>query len=242
LRNVYLQITPKYYHSWPAEATSSDLDIVLNSETNIEPIKNENRAPAIPTLKEKKSNEHQSSTKKRLPNSSSNLNMNENAIDEKRLCIDIKDESLTKQNDESSPLVLRSASSNSSGIEFEFTPLNMLPIVEPKTVVNVYGIITKTSNVNQYVRFNDMSECELKHIYIKDNSKIETRCAFWGKQAVNFTYKEGTVVLLRDVEVTRFDGITLNVLRTSGVIEITSNYNYSFYNDLMKMYLNEWKN
>lgn len=230
LKNIYLQYTPRHFHSWPAEITSSDLDIVLNDETCIEQIKNNIRPPSKPTLKELKQTE---SSKKRLPNSSSNLNMNQNEIDEKRICVE------TSIKSEPSALVLKSAASYNDSIEFTFTPLNMLPILDSKAVVNVYGYVTKIINVEDYVRYDDMSKFELKHVYIKDESLIETRCAFWGKQATDFKYKEGTVLLLRDVELTRYEGITLNILRLSGVIEITSEYNYSFYNDLIKLYLNK---
>jgi hypothetical protein len=225
LNNAY--ISESRFRQWPRQSNSSTFDITINNETLIEEIHNETTPPMKISNKESKQKNSTSNSSKRMPNSSSNLNMNELTSNAKRSCNDNKYQS--------PPLVLKCA----DNFEFSFTPLNTLPLVEPKTTVNVYGIVIKVDHMNKYIRSGDMSECELKHVYIKDNSNVQVRCAFWGKQAAEFKFQPGTILLLRDVEVTRYDGITLNILRASGIIQITSDHNFSFYNDLLKMYLND---
>lgn len=64
---------------------------------------------------------------------------------------------------------------------------------------------------------------EIRNISVSDTTGVDTRLAFWGKQAVNFTYMAGTILMINDAELVHYKGITLHIRRDTQVIEMTTN-------------------
>lgn len=111
---------------------------------------------------------------------------------------------------------------NSGATSHKFTPLNLIPLLPVKSKVNLFGVVTK---VEQYSTINraESNSLEIRNIFVSDTTGVETRLAFWGKQAVNFTYIPGTILMINDAELVHFKGFTLHIRRDTQVMEMTTN-------------------
>ena len=111
---------------------------------------------------------------------------------------------------------------NSGATGHKFTPLNLIPLLPVKSKVNLFGVVTK---VEQYSTMNraQSNPLEIRNISVSDTTGVDTRLAFWGKQAVNFTYMAGTILMINDAELVHYKGITLHIRRDTQVIEMTTN-------------------
>ena len=90
-----------------------------------------------------------------------------------------------------------------------------------KSIVSVIGIITKIDEL-KYQQLKNNNSIELRNILIADEYD-EIKVALWGKQAKDFNFEEGSVLIFRDAEISDYGGISLSVLRTTKYFKAETN-------------------
>ena len=101
-----------------------------------------------------------------------------------------------------------------------FTPIDQIIFKGENSSINVVGVLTKISAQEKIVDKYGKS-LDLLNIYILDKTKTTIRIAFWGKQALRFSYKIGNILVFKDITVRKFNGISLSVNRNCVVSDLT---------------------
>ena len=99
-----------------------------------------------------------------------------------------------------------------------FTPLDRLGLVKKRNV-EVMGIIIQIENVIS----NATQSCDkinLRRFQLIDMTKTRVSVACWGKDADEFKYKIGTVVMLNNCTLTNFRGVSLSIHKSTYITEI----------------------
>ena len=98
-------------------------------------------------------------------------------------------------------------------------PLNEVSLKKENSFLNVIGIINKIDNLKT-ITPRQKEPIKLKNFYLIDQSKMEIRVAVWGKQAEEFQFNIGTILLLSKVKLTRFGGVSLSIQWETNFVEI----------------------
>ncbi len=123
----------------------------------------------------------------------------------------------------------------------KFTPLNELILKQANSFVDVIGAIEEVSDLKSIVKKN--KKTLLRNLKIVDVSKTIINVAIWGDEAEQFKLPVGSILVLNNVQLTNYGGISLSVLRASKMIEMqVTNTSSSILKELSMWYRKEWKN
>jgi len=105
------------------------------------------------------------------------------------------------------------------------TRISDLITIKSGSFVNVLGIICvmKDQFIKKFSNVSNKRDITIRNITLVDSSNALVDVAFWGKDAESFNYQVGTVLMLRNVQVTDYAGITLSVTLKSRVFDVTDN-------------------
>jgi len=88
-------------------------------------------------------------------------------------------------------------------------------------LINTFGIIIEIEDIKLINKSKDSIPLELLNFKILDNSHYYISCSIWGKQATSFTYKLGEIIILNDVQVTNYGGVSLSIVRKTKIHDVT---------------------
>jgi hypothetical protein len=116
----------------------------------------------------------------------------------------------------------------------KFTLFNQLFLKKPKTLVDLIGIVNEIGKSTlTKVKANRLS---LRKIKLIDKTNISVSVAFWGKQADDFEFNIGTCLMINKIQVTNYNGLSLNVLRCTEIMEVKRNYQIPLATELIEWY------
>jgi hypothetical protein len=84
-------------------------------------------------------------------------------------------------------------------------------------------------------------EILLRNFYIINEKAIEIKVAVWGKEAELFNYKTGTVLFLRNVNLTDQSGLSLSVIRESSFCLLPDEFKDEKVKELREWWKMWWK-
>lgn len=119
-----------------------------------------------------------------------------------------------------------------------FTPLNEITDIKESFFFNILVIIERIEPIKMLHR-KDKPPLELLNIYINDQSDSVTRLSFWGKQALNFKYSIGDILMCFDVDVYFFNFVSLRVNKKSKFMLIEKNFKMENAEKLREWWLNK---
>lgn len=105
--------------------------------------------------------------------------------------------------------------------------------------INVAGIIVEICEIRKIKSKNDLS---LRNIWIIDKTNTKLRIALWGKDAEKFKADIGTVIMIYNGFVTKFEGFTLSVIKKSYFVLCDENDASSVIDDIREWYRNVYLN
>ncbi len=108
---------------------------------------------------------------------------------------------------------------------------------EERKLVNVIGIISRIDEPKMIVS----KEILLRNFYIINEKAIEIKVAVWGKEAELFNYKTGTVLFLRNVNLTDQSGLSLSVIRESSFCLLPDEFKDEKVKELREWWKMWWK-
>jgi hypothetical protein len=114
--------------------------------------------------------------------------------------------------------------------------LNELSIKDPKSLLNIIGIIDTVEDEIKTKVINGQS-LKLRNFYIIDQTS-RIKVAIWGKEALSFDYKSGNIVLFNNIQLSNYDGISLSVLRMT---RMTCMNSLATNNPIIKDYATYWQ-
>ena len=74
----------------------------------------------------------------------------------------------------------------------------------------------------------------LRNIIITDKTFQKISVAIWGKQAEEFEMSKGSVIMLKECQVTNYEGLSLSVLMKSVMLEMFASNNISYVSELIE--------
>lgn len=123
----------------------------------------------------------------------------------------------------------------------KFTPLNELILKPANSFVDVMGVIEDVGDLKSITKKNKTTP--LRNFKIVDTTNLIVNVAVWGDEAEQFNKTKGSIVVLNNVQLTNYGGISLSVIRASKMIELQFNESCSrLIKELYEWYMNTWIN
>jgi hypothetical protein len=107
----------------------------------------------------------------------------------------------------------------------KYCSLNELVVKKDNDIVTVIGIITLVEEMREITPKNK-NPLNLRNFFITSIEKVTIKVAIWGKQAEEFSFKAGNIIILSEVKVTNFGGVTLNIMWKSGIMKIENDWTH----------------
>jgi hypothetical protein len=120
----------------------------------------------------------------------------------------------------------------------KFVPLNQVLFKPVDSKVDVLCLVNQVFELTNIKRVGK-EPLSLRNVTIVDKSKTVMQIAVWGAQAANFRFPRGTVLLLKDIFVSKYNGVSLSVRMSTGIIEMKAGY-LPQVDHLLDWYENEW--
>jgi hypothetical protein len=92
--------------------------------------------------------------------------------------------------------------------------------------VNTMGVLVSVGKCESAYVTTNRSRVEVRRIDILDESQTKMSVALWGAQAQNFSSPIGCILILHNVKIAYFNGISLSIYQHSQIVE----YNHVFNN------------
>jgi DNA polymerase III alpha subunit len=122
----------------------------------------------------------------------------------------------------------------------KFTPLNELILKSANSYVDVIGVITEISELKSITKKNKTTL--LRNFKILDSTNVPVNVAIWGDEAQHFSKTVDSIIVLNNVQLTNYGGISLSVLRASNMIEMQiSGSSCTLVKELSEWYDKEYK-
>jgi hypothetical protein len=93
------------------------------------------------------------------------------------------------------------------------------------SLVNVIGVVCEVEELKEITPKNK-NPIKLKTFFLVDRTSIKTRIALWGAQAESWSIDFGDIIMLNEVEVKKFNGLSLSVLRPSIITKISPTWTH----------------
>ena len=104
----------------------------------------------------------------------------------------------------------------------KFTRLDQLASMKINSFYSVIGVILRIDPDMKGISSKATgTSLSLLNFVIGDTSGKEVKVAIWGAEAENFGSKPGDVLKIEDAKLTSFGGMTLSVLRTTRIENVT---------------------
>ena len=108
-----------------------------------------------------------------------------------------------------------------------FIQLNELLFKKNESLIDTVGIVSKINELSSINR-KGKEKLALRRIEIIDETiSSPISVALWGKQAEDCSFKVGKMYMFKTIKLTNFKGISLSVIRPTGILDITGMYNVS---------------
>lgn len=92
-------------------------------------------------------------------------------------------------------------------IQYDFVPISSVAQLEPNAVVDVAGVCTECSDVQQFTARASGKELKKRDVTLADTSKASVSLTLWGDDAVNFVgASDHPVVVVKGARVSEFGG------------------------------------
>lgn len=190
------------YRQWPTNHLSSKYNIVIKEQSIIEPICMANT--------EKKPQQDDISS---CCNASNAANIEEEKTTNKR-------KTRMEKASELDDIIIARKTKEQQKTYQEFVPIDQLIYRKFETLVNVIGIIESVKDATSTLDRLDRAPLTIRNFNLIDRSKVFVKCALWGKQAETFTLRPGTVVIMRQVKITNYGGLSLSVLKCTTIQDV----------------------
>jgi ssDNA-binding replication factor A large subunit len=92
--------------------------------------------------------------------------------------------------------------------------------------VNTMGVLVSVGKCESAYVTTNRSRVEVRRIDILDESQTKMSVALWGAQAQNFSSPIGCILILHNVKIAYYNGISLSIYQHSQIVE----YNHVFNN------------
>jgi replication factor A1 len=126
-------------------------------------------------------------------------------------------------------------------IQYDFCDFSKLEAMDKTNAyVDVLAVITAGDpDVSTIVSKRTGAEIIKREVTVRDRSMIELRCTLWGKEATNFTWTNGDVLLIKGASLSDFNGVSMSIGNSSS---FELNPDRQEVHDLREWYENEGKN
>ena len=116
-----------------------------------------------------------------------------------------------------------------------FIPLDRLGMVN-KRFVEVMGIILEIDEFSKQQE-TQTTDIQLRRFKLIDMTRTIVSVALWGKEAENFNYPVGTIIMLNNCKLTNFRGVSLSVHRSTFLTEVHKNTTHRLGRKLFKWWI-----
>lgn len=107
----------------------------------------------------------------------------------------------------------------------DFIELNQLAFKKVGSLVKTTAFVCKIHGVTEINRVGK-SKLPIRRVEIIDNTaKKPIKVALWGTQAQECPFILGRVYLITDAELTNYGGLSLSIIKKSGIMDVTGYYN-----------------
>ena len=121
------------------------------------------------------------------------------------------------------------------------SPLIDLNSKQDKDVVSVIGIIDQVEDC-KVITPKGKEQISLRNFYIIDQSKQSFKVAVWGKQAEEFKFEYGNILLIIKAKISNFNGITLSIQWETNMVRVEDDWDHiSIANNLREWWRGEKK-
>ena len=120
-------------------------------------------------------------------------------------------------------------------------PLIDLNSKQDKDVVSVIGVIDQIEDC-KVITPKGKDQISLRNFFILDQSKQSFKVAVWGKQAEEFKFEYGNILLITKAKISNFNGITLSIQWETNMVKVEDDWDHiSIANSLREWWRGEIK-
>ena len=102
--------------------------------------------------------------------------------------------------------------------------LDLLLLEKNGSLIDVVGIIESVDRKIALVNVKG-KKLEVRRFRLTDMKNSSISVTLWGDQAIKFDMKEGTVLFLKQVKVTNYQGVSLSIMRVTSLVPLHEAYN-----------------
>ena len=104
-------------------------------------------------------------------------------------------------------------------------PLNELCLLKDGSITSVIGVVSEIAE-SRTITPNNKPSITIRNFQIVDQTKKEVNVAIWGKQAEDFNFKVGTILILTKCKISNYGGGSLSIQWETSVMEVLPEWNH----------------
>ena len=103
--------------------------------------------------------------------------------------------------------------------------LNEISTKKDGDMVSTIAVISHVEDFKEITPKNK-SPINIRNFYIADQTLPSVKVAVWGKQAEEFNYKVGNVLILNKIKISHFNGLSLSVQWETALMKVEDNWDH----------------
>jgi hypothetical protein len=104
-------------------------------------------------------------------------------------------------------------------------PLSEISLRKDGDIVSTLAVISQIEDFKEITPKNK-SPINLRNFYITDQTLPSVKVAVWGKQAEEFNYKIGDILILNKIKISHFNGLSLSVQWETAIMKVEDHWDH----------------